>query len=68
MSHLQGRIQGGVLGVKTTNLFGNFFQFARVFRKTIPKPPPKFSLQYKNISTPPPSPLEKFLDTPLVTY
>jgi len=27
----QGRIQGGVLGVKTPTLFGKFFQFARVF-------------------------------------
>ena len=27
----QGRIQGGVLGVKTPTLFENFFQFARVF-------------------------------------
>jgi len=30
-SKWQGRIQGGVLGVKTPTLFGKFFQFARVF-------------------------------------
>jgi len=28
---VQGRIQGGVLGVKTPTLFGKPFQFARVF-------------------------------------
>jgi len=31
MKLVQGRIQGGVLEVKTPPLFGNFFQFARVF-------------------------------------
>ena len=35
----QRRIQGGVLGVKTSPLLGNFFQFARVFKKKSPKKP-----------------------------
>jgi len=46
---VQGRIQGGGLGVKT--LFGTLFQFARVFKKKIPTHP-KISLPYKNISKP----------------
>jgi len=60
----QGRIQGGVLGVKTPTLFGNFFQSARVFKekKIQTPPPPKFSRPYKNILKPF---LKKFLDTPL---
>jgi len=46
---VQGRIQGGVFGVKT--LFGNFFHFARVFKKK-PKTLPKFSRLYKKNSNP----------------
>jgi len=48
----QGRIKGGVLGIKTPTLFGNFFQFSRGFYEKNPKTPPKFSLLYKKISKP----------------
>jgi len=57
----QGRIQGGVFGVNPPPHFGKFFQFAKVFKKKIPKSP-KFSRSYKKkIQNPS---LEKFLDTP----
>jgi len=48
----QGRIQGGVLGVKTPTLFGKFFQLARGFYEKIPKPPLNFPFYTKNFKTP----------------
>jgi len=51
---MQGRIQGGVLGVKPLLFLGNFFNLLGLFQIKIPKyfPPPKFSLPYKSISKP----------------
>jgi len=54
------RIQGGVLGVKPPTLFGNFFQFTRVFYGKNPKTPSKFSLSYKNISKPLPRKISEY--------
>jgi len=58
----QGRIQGGVLGVKTPLFSRNFFQFARVFQEKNPKTPLNFPVHTKKIQNPS---LGKFLDTPL---
>jgi len=49
----QGRIQGGVLGVKTPPFLGKYFQFARVFKEKNPNPPLIFSSIQKNFKTPP---------------
>jgi len=48
----QGRIQGGVLGVKTPTLFGKFLQFARVFNKKILKPLLNFPFHTKIFQNP----------------
>jgi len=59
----QGRIQGGILGVKTPTLFGNFFNFLGFFKKKIPKLPLNFPFHAKIFQNPY---LEKFLYTPLI--
>jgi len=56
------RIQRGVLVDKTPTLFGNFFQFARVFKTKIPKSPLNFPFHTKIFQNPS---HEKFLDTSL---
>jgi len=48
----QGRIQRGVLG-SNPPLFGFCFQFARVFKKKIPKAPLNFPVHIKKFKTPP---------------
>jgi len=59
---MQGRIQGGVFGVKTLSFFAYFFQFARVFKEKNQKPPLNFPVYTKIFQNPS---LKKCLDTPL---
>jgi len=59
----QGRIQGGVLGVKPLSFLGNFSNVLGFFNKKIPKPPLKFPVHTEKFQNPS---LKKFLNTPLI--